>query len=86
MREVTWPWTRRCSVIWSTRTAYGSPRLRVPRIDAVSVGGDLSALDGGNWQHDLPCSRMYTIAGGCDAILRDMIAERALNIPKERVK
>jgi hypothetical protein len=112
MREVTWPWTKRCSVVWSTRTVYGSPALcihfgtvpmeRSTRVvvfkasgtqqelrDAarpVLVGSDLSALGGGSRQDDLRYSRTYMIAGGSNELLRNMIAYRALNIPKERVK
>jgi alkylation response protein AidB-like acyl-CoA dehydrogenase len=43
---------------------------------------DTEAVDGGSWQDDFLYSRTYTIAGGSNEILRNMIAERALGLPK----
>ena len=53
-------------------------------VDGVLIEGDRAAVDGGSWQDDLLYSRTYTIAGGSNEILRNMIAERALGMPKDK--
>ncbi|WP_300608745.1 acyl-CoA dehydrogenase family protein [Trebonia sp.] len=52
----------------------------------VLAEGDPGVLDGGSWQDDLLYSRTYTIAGGSNEILRNLIAERALGMPRDRSK
>jgi alkylation response protein AidB-like acyl-CoA dehydrogenase len=52
----------------------------------VVVEGDPGVLDQGSWQDDFLYSRTYTIAGGSNEILRNMIAERALGMPRDRSK
>lgn len=48
----------------------------------VLVEGDPDVLDGGRWQDEWLYSRAYTIAGGSSEIMRTLIAERGLGLPR----
>jgi alkylation response protein AidB-like acyl-CoA dehydrogenase len=48
------------------------------------VEGDPDALDGGRWQDEWLYARAYTIAGGSSEIMRNLIAERGLALPRDR--
>jgi alkylation response protein AidB-like acyl-CoA dehydrogenase len=50
----------------------------------VLVEGDPDALDAGRWQDEWLYARAYTIAGGSSEIMRNLIAERGLALPRER--
>jgi alkylation response protein AidB-like acyl-CoA dehydrogenase len=50
--------------------------------DGVLVGGDPQALDGGRWQDEWLYARAFTIAGGSSEIMRNLIAERGLGLPR----
>ncbi|MDV6976973.1 acyl-CoA dehydrogenase family protein [Mycobacterium intracellulare] len=50
----------------------------------VLVEGDPDVLDGGRWQDEWLYARAYTIAGGSSEIMRNLIAERGLALPRER--
>jgi alkylation response protein AidB-like acyl-CoA dehydrogenase len=50
----------------------------------VLVEGDPNALDEGRWQDEWLYARAYTIAGGSSEIMRNLIAERGLALPRER--
>jgi alkylation response protein AidB-like acyl-CoA dehydrogenase len=50
----------------------------------VLVEGDPNALDGGRWQDEWLYARAYTIAGGSSEIMRTLIAERGLALPRDR--
>jgi alkylation response protein AidB-like acyl-CoA dehydrogenase len=50
----------------------------------VLVEGDPNALDGGRWQDEWLYARAYTIAGGSSEIMRSLIAERGLGLPRDR--
>lgn len=51
--------------------------------DAVLVEGDRDAVDHGTWQDAFLYARAFTIAGGSSEIMRNMLAERALSMPKD---
>lgn len=52
--------------------------------DGLLVEGDPNALDGGRWQDEWLYARAYTIAGGSSEIMRNLIAERGLGLPRAR--
>jgi alkylation response protein AidB-like acyl-CoA dehydrogenase len=48
----------------------------------VTEGDELSYLDG-QWQDSFLYARAWTIAGGTNEIMRNLIAERGLGLPRE---
>ena len=49
----------------------------------VLVEGDPDVLDHGRWQDEWLYARAYTIAGGSSEIMRNLIAERGLALPRK---
>jgi alkylation response protein AidB-like acyl-CoA dehydrogenase len=49
----------------------------------VLAEGDPEAFDEGRWQDAYLYARAYTIAGGSSEIMRNIIAERGLGLPRE---
>jgi alkylation response protein AidB-like acyl-CoA dehydrogenase len=49
----------------------------------VLVEGDPGVLDDGRWQDEWLYARAYTIAGGSSEIMRNLIAERGLGLPRK---
>ncbi|MET0143911.1 MAG: acyl-CoA dehydrogenase family protein [Ilumatobacteraceae bacterium] len=46
------------------------------------AGSDPDAVDGGRWQDELLYAKAYTISGGSNEIMRNILAERALGLPR----
>ena len=44
---------------------------------------DPDALDHGHWQDEFLYAKAYTISGGSDQIMRNLLGERALGLPRE---
>lgn len=44
---------------------------------------DRDALDQGHWQDEFLYAKAYTISGGSDQIMRNLLGERALGLPRE---
>jgi alkylation response protein AidB-like acyl-CoA dehydrogenase len=47
------------------------------------VEGDELSEEDGRWQDSFLYARAWTIAGGTNEIMRNMIAERGLGLPRE---
>ena len=71
-------------LVWSeTNQALTRLALEIEGPYAALAGGEHSVLDG-RWQHLQLRSRGNTIEGGTSEILRNIIAERVLHLPKGR--
>jgi alkylation response protein AidB-like acyl-CoA dehydrogenase len=53
-------------------------------VAGVLAEGVPDVLDGGRWQDEWLYARAYTIAGGSSEIMRTLIAERGLAMPREK--
>lgn len=51
---------------------------------SILVEGDPRAVQAGRWQDEFLYARTYTVAGGASEIMRNIIAERALGMPREQ--
>jgi alkylation response protein AidB-like acyl-CoA dehydrogenase len=51
--------------------------------EGITVEGDPEAVADGWWQDAFLYARAYTIAGGANEVLRNVVAERALGLPRE---
>jgi len=56
-------------------------QLAGPR--ALLASDEPESLDGGHWQDDFLYARAYTIAGGSNEVMRNVLGERALGLPRE---
>ncbi|HTT96086.1 MAG TPA: acyl-CoA dehydrogenase family protein [Solirubrobacterales bacterium] len=61
--------------------AYG---MRLQGSHALLTEGDPEALQAGRWQDEYLYARTFTVAGGASEIMRNIVAERALGMPRER--
>jgi alkylation response protein AidB-like acyl-CoA dehydrogenase len=53
-------------------------------LDGLAVEGDGRAYADGWWQDAFLYARAYTIAGGANEVLKTVVAERALGLPRDR--
>ena len=57
--------------------------LRLLGARAALTEGDADVVDDGRWQDDFLYARTYTIAGGSSEIMRNVLSERVLGLPRE---
>jgi alkylation response protein AidB-like acyl-CoA dehydrogenase len=57
--------------------------LGLQGLRSLLVWGEPGAVDGGRWSEEYLYARTYTIAGGSSEIMRNLIAERDLGMPRE---
>jgi alkylation response protein AidB-like acyl-CoA dehydrogenase len=67
-----------------TNLALAELGLSLPGPDGLLTEGDSDAVAGGWWQDAFLYARAYTIAGGANEVLRNVVAERALGLPRDR--
>jgi alkylation response protein AidB-like acyl-CoA dehydrogenase len=58
--------------------------MRLQGSRSLLTEGDPEALQSGRWQDEYLYARTFTVAGGASEIMRNIIAERALGMPRER--
>ncbi|MFC8435293.1 acyl-CoA dehydrogenase family protein [Streptomyces sp. NPDC057253] len=66
-----------------TNLALAELGLALQGTDALLTEGDPGAVADGWWQDSFLYARAYTIAGGANEVLRTVVAERALGLPRE---
>ncbi len=71
--------------IWASELNLDMARfaLDLQGADGVLVEGDPDAVDAGRWQDEFLYARAMTIAGGSNEIMRNLISERALGMPRD---
>jgi alkylation response protein AidB-like acyl-CoA dehydrogenase len=57
--------------------------LELEGAEGILVEGDSASPDGGRWQDEFLYARAYTIAGGANEVMRNMISERGLKMPRD---
>jgi alkylation response protein AidB-like acyl-CoA dehydrogenase len=67
-----------------TNLALAELGMSLPGPDGLLTEGDPDAVAGGWWQDAFLYARAYTIAGGANELLRNVVAERALGLPRDR--
>jgi alkylation response protein AidB-like acyl-CoA dehydrogenase len=58
--------------------------VRLQGTDGILVESDPAAVADGWWQDAFMYARAYTIAGGANEVLRNLIAERSLGLPRDK--
>jgi len=66
-----------------TNLALAEAGVELQGADGILAEGDAGAVDNGWWQDAFLYARAYTIAGGATEVLKNVIAERALGMPRE---
>ena len=57
--------------------------VQLQGVDGLLTEGDPGAVADGWWQDAYLYARAYTIAGGANEVLRNLVAERALGLPRD---
>lgn len=66
-----------------TNLALAELGMELQGIDGIATEGDEDAVAEGWWQDAFLYARAYTIAGGATEVLKNVVAERALKMPRE---
>ena len=81
--ETPWPEVSIGKLLWSTVSQdLASTAIRVLGPDGLRWPGDPEAPDGGRWAFDEVQSRMTTIGAGTTEVQKNILAERALGMPR----
>ncbi|MFI5040424.1 MAG: acyl-CoA dehydrogenase family protein [Acidimicrobiales bacterium] len=56
--------------------------IRLQGVAGTLAEDDVHAVDGGKWQDEFLYAKAYTISGGSNEIMRNLLAERALGLPR----
>jgi alkylation response protein AidB-like acyl-CoA dehydrogenase len=81
--EAPWPEVPIGKLLWSTVSQdLPETALRALGADGLRWRGDPLAPDAGRWAHDELYSRMTTIGAGTTEIQKNVLAERALGLPR----
>jgi alkylation response protein AidB-like acyl-CoA dehydrogenase len=67
-----------------TNLAAAQLGLELQGVDGLAVEGDEWAYANGWWQDAFLYSRAFTIAGGANEVLKTVVAERALGLPRDK--
>lgn len=82
--EQPWPEVPIGKLLWSTVSQdLAETAVRALGSDGLRWPGDPRAPDGGRWARDLVWSRMTTIGAGTTEIQKNILAERALGLPRD---
>ena len=84
-RKQTEAWDAPVTKIWFSElnlemAAYG---MSLQGARGALAEGDPLAVEDGRWQDDFLYARAWTIAGGSNEIMRNLISERGLGLPRE---
>jgi alkylation response protein AidB-like acyl-CoA dehydrogenase len=66
-----------------TNLALAELGMSIPGPEGLLTEGDPGAVAGGWWQDAFLYARAYTIAGGANEVLRNVVAERVLGLPRD---
>ncbi|GAA4663486.1 acyl-CoA dehydrogenase family protein [Gordonia humi] len=66
-----------------TNLAMTEAGMRLEGADGIATEGDTAAVDDGWWQDAYLYARAWTIAGGTNEVLKNVIAERGLGLPRD---
>ncbi|MFN2543996.1 MAG: acyl-CoA dehydrogenase family protein [Actinomycetota bacterium] len=81
--QMPWPEVPIGKLLWSTVSQdVAETALRALGEDGLRWRDDPSSPDGGRWAHDAVYSRMTTIGAGTTEIQKNVLAERALGLPR----
>jgi alkylation response protein AidB-like acyl-CoA dehydrogenase len=57
--------------------------IEIQGVRGILASDDPGALDDGHWQDEFLYAKAYTIAGGSNQIMQNLLGERALGLPRE---
>jgi alkylation response protein AidB-like acyl-CoA dehydrogenase len=57
--------------------------IEIQGMRGILASDDPNALDDGHWQDEFLYAKAYTIAGGSNQIMQNLLGERALGLPRE---
>ncbi|MEX2458934.1 MAG: acyl-CoA dehydrogenase family protein, partial [Actinomycetota bacterium] len=81
--EPPWPEVSLGKLLWSTASQdLAALAMSAMGADGLRLRGDARAADDGRWSHDELFMRMTTIGAGTTEVQKNILAERALGLPR----